>query len=108
MKRDKTTIKVLTIMKGPQCYPKKINDISILGLPEETHEKVSEIIKEHKMLWEVWMESAEDFQELKKNLKNRGIKKTPMHSAPINRSKNAVNPKSVKSKANTMLRKKKN
>ena len=95
-------------MKGPQCHPKKIDDVSVLGLPENTQEKISDIIKEHKMLWEVWMESAKDFQELKKKLKSRGVKKPPMHSAPINRSKSIVNSKAVKKKANTMLRKKKN
>lgn len=104
-KRDKTTIKVLTVVKGNKCPPMKIKDVNDLKLPEELTDTLKQSIEENKMLWEPWIESANDFQELRNNLKKRGIKKPPMHSAPGHKPSN-VEIKTNNNKSKSMLRKK--
>ena len=106
MKRDKKTIKVLKILNGPTCSPKKVSDVSVLGLNEDTLKNLSDIIEEHKMLWEVWIESAADFQELKNKLKKRGIKNVPMSAAPVEKKKEALVDKKIIKKPSMLKRKK--
>ena len=100
---------MLKILNGPTCSPRKVEKIVDLGLSEESTENISAIILEHKMLWEPWMESAKDFQELKRKLKERGIKSVPMHASPVNKQKETTSEKNViKDNKKSMLRKKKN
>jgi len=109
MRRDKSKIKVLKILNGPKCSPRKVEEINDLGLSEETTENILEASKEHKMLWELWMESSKDFQTLRQSLKDRGIKSVPMHASPSNRKQETTTNKSIAKKNKVgMLRKKKN
>lgn len=78
-KRDKSDIKVLTILKGGEHPATRVEDIKKLSLSPELEQKISVQVKEHKMLWELWIESAENFEELKKKLIKRGFRKLPMN-----------------------------
>ena len=106
-KRDKSTIKILTILNGAKCPPTKIENVESLKLSENLTNFLKNAIEEHKMLWEFWMESSEDFAELREKLKKRGIKKLPAHAASAYTSKDKGAPAVVKKpKVKTMLRRK--
>jgi hypothetical protein len=83
----------------------KLNNLNELKLSEDMHKLIKTSIEEHKMLWEPWIESCDDFQQLKKNLKKRGLKNVPTRAAPIINKKESVDNNSKK-KLKTMLRKK--
>lgn len=81
--RNKEDIKVLSIIKGNQIYPTKVNDVKQLSLPKEYASKISRTVYENRMHWDLWIESAENYAALKKSLKNRGFKNIPFFSTEI-------------------------
>jgi len=82
-KRDKKGIKILAVLKGPNHPATRIPDIIKLGLPIDLEQKIGKQIYRDRMLWEPWIESAEDFTELKKMLENRGFTRLPLSSSPM-------------------------
>ncbi len=80
--KNKENFKLLSVFNGPATKPKQIHNIADLKLPAEVTEQVKEIIHEHKMEWDVWMESAATYRELVENIKFRGGG-LPLNSAPL-------------------------
>lgn len=63
------------------------------------------------MLYEPWIESASDYNELRERLKSRGYKEVPMGPNPLLNLRTEKTPKADTSSCEvkkTMLRKKKN
>jgi hypothetical protein len=59
---------------------KKVKD---LGLPPGWESRISEIVHTHKMMWEPWLETANNYQELRQFLKKRGYRGLPAGGTPI-------------------------
>lgn len=58
-----------------QPYPAvKIEDISALGLSSLLEKQISNVAYQERMLWELYLESCQDYNELRKSLLNRGFK----------------------------------
>lgn len=102
-KRDKTGIKAIATFTG-DCPPVKIQNIKSLGLIPELEGKFENIIYEHRMLWEPWLEGALNYQTLKKTLRDRGYQNVPTHAA-VKHIHVLPTTKNL-SKTKTMLRKK--
>lgn len=69
---------MITVLQGESIISAQINDLSTLGLPALWENKIKQVINENKMLYEPWIESAKDFEDLKQRLKGRGFTGLPM------------------------------
>lgn len=79
-RRDKSTIKMLAILTGGEHPASRIADVKQLNLAIELEQKIIIQTKENKMLWELWLESATDYVDLKSKLKRRGYTNLPLTS----------------------------
>ena len=74
-------MKILNVFRG-SAPPTRVKDIKALNLPGDVERQVSKQAHKERMLWELWIEGAENFIELRKNLKKRGYKNLPLHAPP--------------------------
>lgn len=82
-KRDKKGIKILTIFKGKEISRTLVNDINKLNLPDNLSQDITNTIQENKMLWETWIEYADNFNDFRSKLTARGYSNLPIKSKPI-------------------------
>ncbi len=83
-RRNKQGIKVLATLSNKNSIAAvRITDATKLGLPSDLETKIQAQMYENRMLWELWAESANNFTDLKTNLKNRGYKDLPLSANPI-------------------------
>jgi hypothetical protein len=78
-KRDKKGIKILSVLSGEKVGRARVDDVKKLHLPPDIEIALIKTIHEHHMMWEVWIEEANDFEELKSKLHKRGYRDIPMH-----------------------------
>lgn len=82
--RNKDGIKVLNTSSCEKQYNSiKINDISKVGLDSSLEEKISNYYNKYKMNWDLIIESADSFKELKNSLKKRGYYSLPLFSSSL-------------------------
>lgn len=82
-RRDKTSVEILTVLRGREVLPVRIPDLDILGLPQVWKVEMRRLIEERKMEWELWAESAEDFDTLRERLKKRRYTNLPINGQPL-------------------------
>ena len=75
--RSKKGIKLITTLKGDSVVSSKVNDISELQLPQVWQREIAKIANDNKMHYELRLESATDYNELRQRLKNRGYRDLP-------------------------------
>ncbi|MCK9459699.1 MAG: hypothetical protein M0R80_08675 [Proteobacteria bacterium] len=111
-KRDKKGIKVLTVFPGKELSRAKVDNIKSLHLPPDIELALQKTIQEHRFLWEIWIEEAADFNDLKTKLEKRGYRNIPIHAEQLNplkqfynTTKTAPQPdiSALRSKSRTML-----
>lgn len=78
--RDKEGVKLLGNFKSNQEIHQKISNSVELRLPKDLEKAVANAAFENRMKWDLWIESANDYQDLSKKLKNRGFKNVPKNS----------------------------
>lgn len=61
----------------------KLTDVSQLKLPQTWERQIQQIIYDNKMLYEPWIETAKDYNELRKRLVGRGYSELPMGANPL-------------------------
>lgn len=107
-RRDKTGIRILSILKTQPRLATRLDNIDSLNLPSNWSDQIKQIIYDNRMMWEPWVETSESFETLKKSLKNRGYTNLPLNGSPeffaINTESPKVNLSSIP-KRNTMVRK---
>ena len=79
-RRDKKEVKILATFSGTGIHRTLIQDVNDLNLPDVYAGDIKQVFEEHKMLWEVWIESADTFQNLTNVLAKRGYHKMPRPS----------------------------
>ena len=77
-RRDKTGIKMTSKFRGKKIMPSRIERIEDLHLPPSYADYIKTLIYEHRMLYEPWIESANDYATLVQNLKLRGYTNVPV------------------------------
>lgn len=76
-------MKLITVLRAPGKVASRLTDLSSLKLPQLWERKIAQIIHDNHMAYEPWVESADSFEELKKNLKERGFTDLPMGGTPL-------------------------
>lgn len=105
-RRDKKGIKILTSFNHSDAYfPTKVTDLKQLNLSEDLYKSINKEVSENKMLYELWIQSSDSFENLKKSLYKRGYSNLPLQKSIIYTSKNKKENIKVKT-IKTMLRKK--
>jgi hypothetical protein len=82
-KRDKKEIRILSQFQGDGVAPTILDDVKKLNLPDPFANQIAATVHENRMLWEVWIESAADYGELKAKLTNRGYRNLPFKGVPM-------------------------
>ncbi len=94
-KTNKSDIKILNVSFGNSCQPTIITDFS------KFPENIKNTIFENRIDWDVYLESANNYEELKNKLRSRGYKNVPAYNAVTQNQKIKYDIKPVK----TMLKK---
>ena len=82
-RRDKKGLKILTILKGDQTPPTRIDDVKKLQLPFNVQAELENLIYQHRFEWEPWIESAPTYTALTDKLAKRGFINLPIHTLPL-------------------------
>lgn len=104
-RRDKKGIKILNVFRGAETAPMRVEDVKKLNLPNGIENEVINNIYHNRMLWEPWIESASDYNELKKSLRERGYTNIPMSVVCINGIKPQDNSKKIELKLKNKIKK---
>ena len=107
--RKKEGIKLITVLKGESTVSSRVNDLSKLKLPIRWQVQIQEIIYDNIMHYEPWIESAKNYSELRKRLKERGFERvsgTPLVMLHFKDEKISLADTSSCKIKKTMLRKK--
>jgi len=83
-RRDKSDIRIIAKLTGQKQLAVRLNDdgLSSLKLPHDWFTKISQIIYDDRMLWEPWIQSADNFENFRESLKKRGYKNVPISGQP--------------------------
>jgi hypothetical protein len=66
LKRNKKDAKIIgTIKCSGNIHPTRLVDLDLLGLAASERLGLKKIIEDHKIDWELWIESAENYNDLK-------------------------------------------
>lgn len=75
-KRDKKGVRFLAEIIGDEQLATRVTDLSLIT--SNHREDISQIIYDSRMMWEPWVESAENIEALRQNLKLRGFVNLPL------------------------------
>ena len=103
-RRDKSAVELLTAVYGSKQTPARLTDIKPLLLPQSINNDLEKKVSDNKLLWELWIESAENFDELRSVLKARGYKQVPTSGTPTFGSYQVVVNNKFLPQIKTMLR----
>jgi hypothetical protein len=87
-KRDKKGVRFLAEMTGSEQLATRITDLSLIA--SNHREDLSQIIHDSRMMWEPWIESAENIEALRQNLKLRGFSNLPLSNNMELKSENPI------------------
>ena len=75
--RSKKGIKLITTLKGNSVVSSNVTDINELQLPQVWQKEIAKITNDNKMHYELRLESATDYNELRQRLKDKGFRDLP-------------------------------
>lgn len=81
-RRDKKEVRILSTFQGDGVSPTVI-EISKLNIPEPFASEITATVQENRMFWEVLIESATDYGQLRSKLVNRGYRNVPFKGVPM-------------------------
>lgn len=84
LRRNKKDTKIIGDLKSSgYVYPARLIDLDSLGLSASDRLNLKSIINDHQLDWETWIESAENYTELRQNLDKRGCATPSSPNAPL-------------------------
>ena len=102
---DKKGIKVISGFEyNETVYPTRVKDISKLNLNPNLTNSISKEAYDNRMNYELFVESATSFLELKSSLSSRGYSNLPMHQFAGYTVPTDINKKALITKESTMIR----
>lgn len=81
-RRDKKAVRILAKAQGKNVMANRVENIDHLTLPVDWSNKIKQTAFDNRMLWELWIESFENYQQLKAALTSRGYSNIPMSPQP--------------------------
>ena len=77
-RRDKAGVKLLTQLRGKKILASHLESVDDLRLPLDYKDFIKKSIYENRLLFEPWIESANDYLALRSQLKLRGYSNIPL------------------------------
>jgi len=71
-RKNKGAVKLMGKAGEGECIATRIQDVKTLKLPTETQNELKKHLENNKINWDLWIESANSFQDLKNKLSKRG------------------------------------
>lgn len=107
-RRDKKGIKCIASFEyDKKCFPSKITNLENSISSIEIKKNIQEEIVKNKYIYEIYVETASSFIELKKSLLRRGYRNLPLQQSNLVMNSNQIiNEKYLITEKNIMLRKK--
>lgn len=81
--KSKQGIKLVTVLQSESVVTSRLTDLSVLRLPQAWERLIFQIVHEHRMLYDAWVETAADYNELAARLRGRGFSQLPMGACPL-------------------------
>lgn len=81
-KRDKKDVILIAMFRG-QTQLKKVESIDSLNLPFPWKSAIENELDRYKMNYDAWIESANDVNELRHRIKQRGFVHVPILTKPL-------------------------
>ena len=81
-RRDKQAVKTLTVLECEdyEVIPAiRVENIDFLNVPIVTQSEIMKTIYEHRLLWELWVETADNYTDLRAKIKGRGYANVPAY-----------------------------
>lgn len=104
-RRDKKGIKVVSGFNFEgKAYAMRVEDISRLGLSPKVSALVSKEAYENRMDYELFIESAESFDDLRTSLQNRGYSNLPLQQFTGYIGPTSINKNALVTAKSTMMR----
>lgn len=81
----------MSILGPGECLATRLSDANQLSLNFTHATAINQLAQADRMDWELWIESAPSFKDLKQQLANRGFRGMPMNDKPeLFRSKGGI------------------
>lgn len=77
-RRDKSGVRLLATFPGKTFPATKVKNLDDLDISASLKREMQKEIKNNRMLWQLWIEGASSFAELREGLLKRGYKNIPM------------------------------
>jgi len=104
-RRDKKGIKVVSAFDfDGKVYPTRVENLTKLGLSPQVSSKVAKEAYENRMEYELFIESAESFDELRISLGKRGYSQLPLQQFTGYVGPTTINKNSLITAKSTMIR----
>lgn len=81
-RRDKSGVRFVAKLQGQDMLPTRLESVESLNLPVSVTNQINQIVYESRMLWEPWIESSDQFEDLRAKLRLRGFFNIPLSSQP--------------------------
>lgn len=84
-RRNKSDVRIIgTIQSSQHIQASRLTEWSNLGLSISDYSELKTILEGYILDWEPWIESAENYQDLKEKLHKRGINAPPSNTPIFN------------------------
>jgi hypothetical protein len=104
---DKKGIRTLSAFEyATKIYPTKINNISELNLNPDVASLIIKETYENRMQYDLWVETASSFDDLKLSLQKRGYTNLPLQQFTGYVHSTSINEKALVTNSSTMFRRK--
>ena len=107
-RRDKKAVRVLAKAQGRPVHANRVENLDSIGLPPDWSIKIKQTVYDNRMLWELWVESCDDYEKLRAALTSRGYSNVPASTQPemrISRMEVPILNMNSIPKAKTMMKK---
>lgn len=81
-RRDKTAVRILSILRGKKQSPTRVDDLNLLNLPTVWSKQIEKIIYDNRLLWEPWIETSVSFDAFRNGLRKRNYSNIPINPRP--------------------------
>lgn len=82
VRRDRKAVRLLAKASGKDVMANRIDNIDQFNLPDDWTTKIKQITYDNRMLWELWIESFDSYNDLKAALNARNYSNIPMSPQP--------------------------
>ena len=103
-RRDKKGAKLVASFQSEAELVTRVPNIKSLNLPAKLEKQIEKIAYDNRMEWELWIETVDSYESLKKNLYKRGYSDLSTNPIPMILSFTPLDDKQLEKPPKTMLR----